>query len=95
MAWRRCGRRRAVIGRLAGIGAALALVALVAVVLFLRPPPANVPARQTVVTLPTHRDFNGGPAALLFGQLMQEGECFHVTSYWSAERHLVIWPSGT
>jgi hypothetical protein len=87
--------RTAFVGQLAGIGATALIVAIVALVVLSRPPAGPGPARPPEITLPTHRELSGYPAALLFAQLVQDGDCFYAADYRSDERHLVVWPSGS
>jgi hypothetical protein len=47
------------------------------------------------IQLPTHRDLNAYPAALLSGQLVREGNCVYVRSQPGSVSDLVVWPSGT
>ena len=42
--------------------------------------------------LPTHVGFNGGPTALLSGQLVQVDECLYIDT--PSGRDLLIWPPG-
>ena len=84
------------VGRIArslGSGAALLLVvATVGLLLIWRP---AGPAGEDLVLLPTHRELNSYPAALLEAMLLREGDCVYAEELHSGTRYLVIWPPGT
>ena len=45
-------------------------------------------------TLPTHKDLNGYPAALLDATLVRDGPCLRAAAADGTERWLPIWPAG-
>jgi hypothetical protein len=79
------------------LGAAAAVVLLGAVVgtAVLVAPRSSGPAGATTINLPTHRELNAYPAALLVGKLVLDNDCVYAEHTNSKQRDLIVWPSGT
>lgn len=87
--------RKSVIPRVA-VAAVIGLVLAAAVGAAVVYGPRLVPpAAGERLELPTHRDLDGYPAALLTGWLVRDGNCVYAAGLTGSGRDLVVWPSGT
>lgn len=58
------------------------------------PSPSAAPAGRLILALPTHRDLDPYPTALLVGTLVLDGDCLWIQDA-GGVRRLAIWPTGT